>query len=1238
MSYNNNVKQNVRIIQWNARSIKANRETLEYIIKKYDIDIVLLCETWLRPQDFFSGSGFSIYRHDRPDGYGGVAIMVKNSFSHKKINLNTSHINFEVIAIEVTMPNHSHINFISAYAPPQTIITHANWQFLIKQIGKNYIIGGDFNSHSPAWGCSYEDNGGRNLIDNIDSSSLIILNDGSQTMIPHPIRRRSPIDLTLCTPSIAPSVSWSVFDESAGSDHLIIKINLNLQYNTSSITRIDRNKINTKKINWNKYHELLLNADPINNYSIESYNQFVSNVKVAAHLASPTPRSINKKEVRASPIWWDSNCTEAIRLRKSKFVKYSKHINFENFMEYKKADAEVKKLLKYKKRSKWKIFCSSINKNTPNNEVWKQLKLFKNLGVPTCPNTDSILEPFADLISPPYVESNISYYPQESTPHFLTVPFTFKELSNVLNCKKDTAPGPDGISYSLLRELPTSSKCQLLEFINWFSSNNVFPDSWTTHNIVLVPKPNKNHSLPESFRPITLACCVEKVFESMVKQRLDWWLESRNFFSSSQHGFRRGKSTIDNLSILVNDIQYSFMLREITTAIFLDIKGAFDNVNLEILAMRLKSYNFPNNLINNLIYLYRSRQIIVKNNNIQLETRRLSKGLPQGLVLSPYLFMIYLKEIESTLTSDVKMLQFADDLVIYTSSHSIGENINRLSSSLTNMCKWLSDCGLGIEAAKTKAMIFTRKYKVQIPTSVSLNNIIIEVVMSHKFLGVYLDSKLNWKDQTNYIIKKCEKKINILKAVANTSWGADPNTCLVLYRSFIRPHLDYGCALFDNASNYIANKLNILQYRCLRQALGALKSSPTNALLSEAKEMPLNIRRRFLIDNYVLKKISMSDFPVLESIYNIEKIFIRENLRKEPPYIVKSFRYLQNLNLIKYPKYSIFCHEYDIQLHTINLAKLPYSRLSSHLNSLHLDFIGRHFPDYISIYTDGSKNQGGVGFAIWCPALKYEGIFKLSPECSVFTAESLAILEGIKFFKSSGSTGNLLICTDSLSAIQAIEGFPKNKNISYVILKIIEQIVFLKSCGIIISLLWIPGHSNIMHNEKVDRLAQLATLQGETVTNLRLPINDVKSLIKRRAYLEWQEYWDSSKNFKGSHLHNIMPKIPLKPWFTEVSLFRKIVTQVTRLRLGHVICPQYLFRIKLRENPYCDCDFLSIGDANHIYLSCKKNKCTIDRFLREISSFIPLPTYLSIILQNMFDNVEVFKIVIRHIVTIGSTK
>ena len=171
----------------------------------------------------------------------------------------------------------------------------------------------------------------------------------------------------------------------------------------------------------------------------EIYNQLWLNIQQAAISSTPIPKS-NKHIDKTPPIWWDNECTIADQER-----KYTKCINYLN---YKKSDCLVKRLFKYKKRTKWKAVCTSINKDAPNNKIWKQIKLLKNIPLTYNSGTDHLIEEFADIIrnasSTPSVESKINYE-DECSSDFFSNAVTCNEFTNALNSKKDSSPGLDNI-------------------------------------------------------------------------------------------------------------------------------------------------------------------------------------------------------------------------------------------------------------------------------------------------------------------------------------------------------------------------------------------------------------------------------------------------------------------------------------------------------------------------------------------------------------------------------------------------------------------------------------------------------------------------------------------------------------------------------------------------------------------------------------------------------------------------
>ena len=1217
------IQNKLKFLQWNARSIRANQESLDKLIKDRKLDIILLSETWLKSSHNYLKAGFTVYREDRMDSIhgGGVAILVRNSIPNKKININCANINFEVVGIEITILNKKKISLISIYAPPGTIISQNNWLALTQQICGDFIICGDFNAHSPAWGCSFEDHAGKNILENIDLNSLGILNDGRNTMIGHPFRNTSPVDLTIASANLIPQLLWSLVDEPLGSDHFGILIELT--YSSTKNNMYVHKRINTRNIDWASYNGSLNNLK-FNSDITESsdYDSLIKSMETAASLSSPKT-NLNTRYYRPSPVWWDPECTNVVKERKNLFKNFSKNINFENFIEYKKADSLTKRTLKYKKRTKWKEFCSKIDKNTPDSDIWKQIKIFKNIYSPSSgPNTDHIMEEFFDSIAPSTVATEINFLSGQNTARnsLLDSEFTYEEFLNAVNSKRDSAPGLDVISYSMIKNLPKTLKLKLLDFFNYFFENNTYPSSWSTHRVVMIPKPYKDHSLAMSYRPITLSSCVGKVFELILKNRFEWWVESSNQLCRSQFGFRRGKSTCDNLTILYNDIMSSFKYRGFTTAIFLDIKGAYDNVNLDILIKKLIKMQISHKIINYLLSTAHTRYIYLQNKNQQIGPRILTKGIGQGTILAPLLFSIYTQEIESCTTPGVKILQYADDVVIYTSSQSILTNENRLKDTLSNLNTILNNLGLSLELDKTKAVVFTRKYKYDIGTHISFDSNNIEILSRIKFLGVVLDSKLLWRNHMNFIKEKVEKKINMMKTITNTSWGSSPATCLLLYRSIIRPHFEYGCNLFDNASKSTLSILDKLQLRCTRICSGALMSSPSNALLVETKEMPLKLRRKWLSLNYLVKKISISDQLVINSF----------------PQTDKKLAFLYN-NIPKFKIFSkspIFHYNYSNQIFKIPTWTLPYSKGTPNINSLFLNFIHSKFNDFLLIYTDGSKNLYFVGSALWCPSKEYSQVFKLPPETSIYSAECFAVLKALHYIKNVSEYTKYLICTDSLSILKAINGFPTNKTPSYLILEIIDEINKLGTQGRDIAMLWIPSHSGIIGNEEVDRLATSSVAEGIQYS-LDLPPGEIRSMLKKLIYKEWQNMWSTTSAEKGRHFFGICPRIPVQPWFEKSKLCRKLIVHIIRLRIGHATTPAYLHRIGRRDNPYCLCDNVSYGDTSHALLGCELRRHKIDRLYIEIKKEIEFPTSVSALLASLSEGGILAESFIKHIISIG---
>ncbi|KAE9543493.1 hypothetical protein AGLY_002293 [Aphis glycines] len=228
------------------------------------------------------------------------------------------------------------------------------------------------------------------------------------------------------------------------------------------------------------------------------------------------------------------------------------------FLIYRNACANTTRILKQEKKNSWKKFCSNLNPAHPIQHLWTTAKRYKNCINPIFrPENDDWFDTFCSKVAPCYVpsvsESCSTFFSQFSLPHVLTNNFIMFELNLAISSRKSIASGLDNISPLMLKHLPSNALDSLLVILNNILITQQIPPSWSTYRVIPIPKSNSN----SSFRPIALSSSICKVFEYMLKSRLDWWLESNSFLSDNLFAFRKGVGTMECLSTLIGNIYHS---------------------------------------------------------------------------------------------------------------------------------------------------------------------------------------------------------------------------------------------------------------------------------------------------------------------------------------------------------------------------------------------------------------------------------------------------------------------------------------------------------------------------------------------------------------------------------------------------------------------------------------------------------------------------------------------------------
>lgn len=202
--------------------------------------------------------------------------------------------------------------------------------------------------------------------------------------------------------------------------------------------------------------------------------------------------------------------------------------------------------------------------------------------------------------------------------------------------------------------------------------------------MILFKKPNGNAVSFNSYRPISLASCVAKVKDLMIKRRLEWYVEKNEISSKSQYGSRRRLGTKDNLCKLMTDLNIAFSKNNYVVALLCDIKEAYDNIVRNIIIEELIKIGLPYRLGATLTYNIYERKIIIKINNKVIGKRIVYKGLPQGDILSPMLYSLYVRDIDKTLEKGTSIMQYADDILIYVEDKDLNQALNIINKILEN--------------------------------------------------------------------------------------------------------------------------------------------------------------------------------------------------------------------------------------------------------------------------------------------------------------------------------------------------------------------------------------------------------------------------------------------------------------------------------------------------------------------------------------------------------------------------
>ncbi|CAH2105151.1 unnamed protein product [Euphydryas editha] len=369
---------NINIIQWNAQSLKPKLIDFELLLNQKNIHLAILSETWLDPSDNINLSGYNIYRKDRHDSYGGVAIISHKSLKTYAVPISVTNSGIEIVHIKII--NCKLINnIISVYCPSSVRTSQTDWENLFAKFPKNSLIAGDFNGHHASWSNKINSRGNQLFQASIDNE-YISLNNGDFTrmkLVNGFLQKSSP-DISFCTNDIIINSSWSVTNESLGSDHLIIKIYFKYQ-DSINITQ----KRNFKKADWKYYRQTIVNyfteIPTIEDVQC-MYDFLIKQINKAANMAIPFKKEFcNSPSCKFKPkLYWNQDLSKAIAERRLALSNFRKNPVPQNLSLLKIKISKAQRLIRQAKSKSWYNFCDSVDQCTTSSEVWRKMRWMKD--------------------------------------------------------------------------------------------------------------------------------------------------------------------------------------------------------------------------------------------------------------------------------------------------------------------------------------------------------------------------------------------------------------------------------------------------------------------------------------------------------------------------------------------------------------------------------------------------------------------------------------------------------------------------------------------------------------------------------------------------------------------------------------------------------------------------------------------------------------------------------------------
>ena len=837
----------ISVCHANVRSIKGlNRFDNLKCELAHNFDVITLSETWLSKYDKscdYDIDGYQQFRRDRADGetgYGGIMAYVMNNIPCKRrVDLESPYI--EGMWLEISLPSFKLFTFVVYRAGNSTNsdywkIFQENIDNVRSLLNPKILITGDLNADPGT-------RQGKNLENFTDVNSLTqhVLEPTRITL-----NSSSLLDVFLTNfPSLVKEVK--VYAPIGSSDHCMISLKIDMKRKKKKA--YIRRMWEFKKANFELYRDKIRDTDweeCFNKYDIDEICKSVNeNILSAANEAIPNRMVTVRPNDKP---WFTGNLRRLLRKKHRLFKRFKSKrdtISWESFSnirnEYKDEIELAKKVYNDTRYSqladegirngkKWWTLLKQVYNGNDKSESIPPLQTDNNI-ITDDEEKAEIFNQFFKKASE--IDESNATIPDtiliNTNPTLSSINVTYNDVKDQIETlKTNKAYGHDLLSPLFYKEAGDTLISVLQRLFNMSLSTGVFPATWKKANIIPLHKKGCSSDV-KNYRPVSLLCVGAKIFERIVFKYMYNFMKENFVINDFQSGFQSGRSTVTQLVELYHQFCNAIDQKKEVRVVFLDIKKAFDKVWHRGLIHKLRLCGINGNLLKWLESYLRDREQRVVINGQHSEWDKTGAGVPQGSVLGPLLFLIYINDITSVINfSNIRL--FADDTCLFIEVDNREDALEKIESDLSCIETWAKNWLIHFAPDKTKTMTISFKKDANKNSAIHFMGHEIEEVIAHKYLGLWFTKNLSWNPHISNVEVQARKKLNMILPL---KFKLDRKTLELLFNVFVSSSMYYGVEVWGGSYDSHLLKLEQIVVDGMRLVTGATQRSNISKLYDD---------------------------------------------------------------------------------------------------------------------------------------------------------------------------------------------------------------------------------------------------------------------------------------------------------------------------------------------------------------------------------------------------------------------